>query len=401
MTKRLLLKTLRLMGADPVDVLIEGGRITRIAGEIPAQDGDTVEQCAGAIALPGLVDAHAHLDKTLWGMPWHPHAQGKSLQQMIDTERSLRHELDMDAARQSARQVTLALSKGTTAIRSHVDIDTDHGLKMFEGVAETRARFADVMQIEIVAFPQSGMMIRPGTVELMDQALRDGADIVGGLDPCGIDRDPKGQLDAIFGLAEKHGKPVDIHLHEAGELGAFSLDMILDRTQALAMQGKVTVSHAFCLGMNDTARVNAQLDRIAALGVSLATTAPASRPVPSVAACRERGIAICAGNDGIRDTWTPYGNACMLERAMLVGLRNNFRADVEVAWALDTCTTDGARVMELDGYGLEVGCRADLVLVEVPALSEAVTQRPARRLVISGGQIVARDGETLGPWQSA
>ena len=401
MTDRLLLKTLRLMGADPVDVLIDGGRITQIADEIPAQDGDTVEDCEGAIALPGLVDAHAHLDKTLWGMPWHPHAQGKSLQHMIDTERSLRHELDMDAARQSARQVTLALSKGTTAIRSHVDIDTDHGLKMFEGVAETRARFADVMQIEIVAFPQSGMMIRPGTVELMDQALRDGADIVGGLDPCGIDRDPKGQLDAVFGLAEKHGKPVDIHLHEAGELGAFSLDMILDRTQALSMQGKVTVSHAFCLGMNDTARVNAQLDRIATLGVSLATTAPASRPVPSVAACRERGIAICAGNDGIRDTWTPYGNACMLERAMLVGLRNNFRADVEVAWALDTCTTDGARVMELDGYGLEVGCRADLVLVEVPALSEAVTQRPARRLVISGGQIVARSGETLGPWQSA
>lgn len=401
MTDRLLLKTLRLMGADPVDVLIDGGRITQIADEIPAQDGDTVEHCEGAIALPGLVDAHAHLDKTLWGMPWHPHAQGKSLQKMIDTERSLRHELDMDAARQSARQVTLALSKGTTAIRSHVDIDTDHGLKMFEGVAETRARFADVMQNEIVAFPQSGMMIRPGTVELMDQALRDGADIVGGLDPCGIDRDPKGQLDAVFGLAEKHGKPVDIHLHEAGELGAFSLDMILDRTEALAMQGKVTVSHAFCLGMNDTARVNAQLDRIAALGVSLATTAPASRPVPSVAACRERGIAICAGNDGIRDTWTPYGNACMLERAMLVGLRNNFRADVEVAWALDTCTTDGARVMELDDYGLEVGCRADLVLVEVPALSEAVTQRPARRLVISGGQIVARGGEPLGPWQSA
>ena len=401
MPDRLLLKNLRLMGADPVDVLIEGGRISQIAAAIAPRTDDTVEHCEGALALPGLVDAHAHLDKTLWGMPWHPHAQGKSLQQMIDTERSLRHELDMDAARQSARQVTLALSKGTTAIRSHVDIDTDHGLKMFEGVAETRARFADVMQIEIVAFPQSGMMIRPGTVELMDQALRDGADIVGGLDPCGIDRDPKGQLDAVFGLAEKHGKPVDIHLHEAGELGAFSLDMILDRTEALAMQGKVTVSHAFCLGMNDTARVNAQLDRIAALVVSLATTAPASRPVPSVAACRERGIAICAGNDGIRDTWTPYGNACMLERAMLVGLRNNFRADTEIAWALDTCTTDGARVMGLNAYGLDVGSRADLVLVNVEALSEAVTLRPDRRLVISGGQVVARAGETLAAWQSA
>lgn len=401
MTKPLLLKNLRLMDAAKTDVLIDDGRIARIAAEITPPADALIKDCGGALALPGLVDAHAHLDKTLWGMPWHPHQQGKSLQQMIDTERHLRHELDMDAERQSSRQVALALSKGTTAIRSHVDIDTDHGLTLFEGVAATRDRYAEVMQIEIVAFPQSGMMIRPGTVELMDQALRDGAEIVGGLDPCGIDRDPKGQLDAVFGLAEKHGKQIDIHLHEPGEMGAFSLEMILDRTEALAMQGKVTVSHAFCLGMNDQARVAALLDRIAALDVSLATTAPASRPVPSVAACRERGIAICAGNDGIRDTWTPYGNACMLERAMLVGLRNNFRADVEVAWALDTCTTDGARVMGLEGYGLTEGSRADLVLVDVEAVSEAITLRPPRRLVISGGQIVARDGVTEATWQTA
>ncbi|MCX7565963.1 amidohydrolase family protein [Sulfitobacter sp. F26169L] len=401
MTKRLLLKNLRLMGDTSADIAIESGRFLQIAPSIAPQPDDIIEDCEGALALSGLIDGHTHLDKTLWGMDWHPHAQGKSLQQMIDTERALRHELDMDAKRQSARQVALSLSQGTTAIRSHVDIDTDHGLRLFEGVAETRAHYADVMQIEIVAFPQSGMMIREGTTELMDQALSDGADIVGGLDPCGIDRDPKGQLDAVFGLAEKHGKPVDIHLHEPGEMGAFSLDLILDRTEALAMQGKITVSHAFCLGMQDHARVSDLLDRIAALDVSLATTAPASRPVPSVAACRERGIPICAGNDGIRDTWTPYGNADMLERAMLVGLRNNFRADVEVTWALDTCTVDAARIMGLKDYGLEVGNRADLVLVDVGALSEAVTLRPARRLVISAGQIVARNGQTVSKWQAA
>ncbi|NKX42946.1 cytosine deaminase, partial [Rhodobacteraceae bacterium R_SAG2] len=122
MTKPLLLKNLRLMGADAADVLIEGGRIAQIAPKITPTGEVSVEDCGGALALPGLVDAHAHLDKTLWGMPWHPHHQGKSLQQMIDTERKLRHELDMDAERQSARQVALALSKGTTAIRSHVDI---------------------------------------------------------------------------------------------------------------------------------------------------------------------------------------------------------------------------------------------------------------------------------------
>lgn len=390
----ILIRNVRPLGGAPTDILIRGERIAAIRQGLHAP-GATVEDGGGAIAIPGLVEAHAHLDKTLWGMPWHRHERNKSLQDMIDTERRLRHELDMDPARQSARNVALCLSKGTTAIRSHVDIDTDHGLAMIEGVLATRERYRDLVEIETVAFPQSGMMIRPGTAELMDVALGMGADVVGGLDPCGIDKDPKGQLDAIFGLAEKHGKPIDIHLHEAGELGAFTLGLILDRTEALGMQGRVTVSHAFCLGRPDQAAVAAELDRIARAGVSLATTAPASRPVPAVAECRARGITICAGSDGVRDTWTPYGNADMLERAMLVGLRNNFRADDDVAIALEVCTSEGAKVMGLDGYGLVEGGRADLVLVDVEALSEAVTLRPPRRLVVSKGRVVARDGAAL------
>lgn len=387
-----LLRAVRPLGAAPVDIRIEGDRIAEIAADLTPAPDEPVEEGSNALLLPRLVDAHAHLDKTLLGMPWHPHAQDKSLTDMIETERRLRHILDMDPARQSARQVALALSKGTTGIRSHVDIDTEHGLSLLEGVMETQARYRDVMRIEIVAFPQSGLMTRPGTLELMDAAMSAGADLVGGLDPCGIDRDPKGQLDAIFALAERHGKPIDIHLHEAGELGAFSLEMILDRTEALGMQGNVTVSHAFCLGMENETRMNGLLERIAALDVSLATTAPPSRPVPSLRACRDRGILICAGSDGIRDTWTPYGNADMLERAMLVGLRNNLRADVEVGWALEACTDAGARAMGMDATSLGTGARADLVLVDCEAVSEAVAQRPPRKLVVSGGRVVARDG---------
>ncbi|WP_390955231.1 amidohydrolase family protein [Parasedimentitalea psychrophila] len=396
----MLIRNIRPMAGDSVDILIENGRIKRIASAIEAP-GVQVEDGCGAIAIPGLVEAHTHLDKTLWGMPWHRHEQGKTLGSMIANERSLRRDLDMDPARQSARHVAMTMAKGTTAIRSHVDIDTDHELAMFDGVVATRQRYLDVIDIEIVAFPQSGMMIRPGTEALMDTALANGADVVGGLDPCGIDRDPKGHLDAVFALAEKHGKPIDIHLHEPGEMGAFSLEMILERTESMAMQGRVTVSHAFCLGMPDQARVQGLMEWIARLDVSLATTAPPSRPVPSVAACRDLGIAICAGSDGIRDTWTPYGNGDMLERAMLVGLRNNFRADEEVGWALETCTTQGARVMGLDGYGLIEGGSADLVLIDGLGLSDIVALRPERRLVVSKGRIVARNGVVETEYQPA
>jgi cytosine/adenosine deaminase-related metal-dependent hydrolase len=273
-----------------------------------------------------------------------------------------------------------------------VDIDTDAGLRHLEGVHATRQELAGRVEIQTVAFPQSGLQVRPGTAELLDQALAQGADVLGGLDPSAIDRDPARSLDVLFGLADKHHKPVDIHLHEPGELGAFTLDLILDRVQALGMQGKVVISHAFCLGGVDAKRLDGLLRRLAALDVALLTTAPPSRPVPAVRACREAGVTIFGGNDGIRDTWTPYGSPDMLARAMLIGLRNDLRRDDEVEWAFDCVTAAAARACGFRDYGLAPGARADLVLVDASCIAQAVATRAPRRLVVSGGVVVARDG---------
>lgn len=389
----LLLKNVRPFGGGVTDILIRDGRIARIglgdAGTVAIEDG------GGAIAIPGLIEAHAHLDKSLWGMGWQVHQAGPTLEDKISTERRLRREWNIDPARQSARQVALAASHGTTAIRSHVDIDTDQKLWCFEGVSATRQRFRDMMDIEIVAFPQSGLMIRPGTLELMDEALANGADVVGGLDPCGIDRDPKGQLDAIFGLAQKHGKPIDIHLHEADDLGAFSMEMIIERTRALGMRGKVTISHAFCLGMAERARAASLTEQLAREDIAIATTAPASRAMPAAAEMRAAGVRLCAGSDGIRDTWGPYGNLDMLERALFIGLRNNFRHDADVEYALQICTQGGADVMALESYGLHEGAFADIVLIDAETVAEAVAARPKRKLVLKRGKPIARDGQAL------
>ncbi len=394
MADTLLLKNVRPMAGAETDVLIEKGRIARVA---PGQEvpGAAVEDGAGAIMLPGLVEAHTHLDKTLWGMPWVANSAGPRLIDKIDNERAVRVALGIDPARQSARQVVQSLRKGTTQIRTHVDVDTVVGLAGIEGLLATREHYAEAMDIELVAFPQSGLLVRPGTVALLEEAMRLGADVVGGLDPCGIDRDPKGHLDAVFGLATKFGKPVDIHLHEQALLGAFSMELIFERTRALGMQGQVTISHAFCLGDPDTAMVDALLDEIAALDIAIMTTGSASRPVPPVAKLAKRGIRTCAGSDGIRDSWGPYGNADMLERAMLIGLRNNFRRDEEVALALAVCTTGGAATMRTEGYGVAEGCKADLVLVDGETLAEAVVNHPERRLVVKRGRVVARQGEAL------
>jgi cytosine/creatinine deaminase len=391
MNGNLLIRNVRLPGRGICDVQVGEGRIRgfgrqNVPGDWPVLEG------AGELLLPGLVEAHTHLDKSLLGMGWHAHSAGPRLIDKIENERRLKKSLPIDARRQSARQVVQSLRMGTTHIRAHVDVDTETGLTGIEGVLATRATYCDAIDIEIVAFPQSGLLIRDGTTALMDRALAIGADVVGGIDPSAIDRDPKGHLDAVFGLAQKFGRPVDIHLHEPGELGGFSVELIIERTRALGMKGRVTISHAFCLGMADRDYASALIDGMARDGIAVMSTGAPSRPVPPLRQCIEAGVVVCAGSDGIRDTWSPYGNADMLERAMLLGLRNNFRKDEEVELALQACTTGGAKVMRLEGYGLDVGCAADLLLVPAETPTDAVVSRPGKRTVVKRGRIVVRDG---------
>lgn len=395
MGSTLLIRDVRILAGAATDVLIENGRIARIAKGVTAPAGVATEEGRGEILLPGLVEAHTHLDKSLWGQPWYKNEVGPKLLDKIDNERMNKRRLGIDPYRQSARQTVQSSLMGSTHIRSHVDVDTDHGMWGIEGVMKMRADYRAIMDVEIVAFPQSGLLRRPGTLELMEQAMKLGSEVVGGLDPCAIDRDPKGHLDAIFALSQKHGRPLDIHLHEPGEMGAFSMDLICERTRALGLKGKVTISHAFCLGSPDRDLVDPLIAQLAELDIAIMTTGPASRPAPPVKRLVDAGVRVCSGSDGIRDTWGPYGNADMLERAMFVGLRNNFRRDDELAMALDVCTTHGARVMKLEGYGVAEGCKADLVIVPGETVAEAIVTRSPNRRVIKAGKVVARDGVSI------
>lgn len=388
----LLIRDARPMGAESADILIRGGRIETIGPGLSAE-GVPVEKAHGRIALPGLVDAHTHLDKTLMGLPWYRNEGRTDLQAMIDNEREVRRARDIDFHVQSMRHALALVANGATLIRSHVDIDSDHGLAMIEGVLRTREALREVVEIEIVAFPQSGLLVRPGTLELMDEALRQGADLVGGLDPAGIDRDPKGHLDAVFGLAQRHGRPLDIHLHEPGELGAFSTELILERTRAAGMQGRVAISHAFCLGMPDRTRAGRLIEGIAALDIAIMTVGSPSREVPAVTELRAAGIRMGGGSDGVQDSWSPLARPDPLDRARIIALRNNLRGDAEIGQALDLCAAGGAEAMGRARPALAPGQPGDLVLVEGEAVAHAVVMAAPRALVVKAGRVTARNGK--------
>jgi cytosine/adenosine deaminase-related metal-dependent hydrolase len=375
-----------------VDVSIADGRIAAIGPDLPREPGVTLEDGAGALLLPGFVEGHTHLDKTLWGMRWYRNEVGPKLTDRIENERRYRAQSGHDAAAQSLALARAFLQAGTTRLRTHVDIDTDAGLRHLEGVLATREALRGVLDMQIVAFPQSGLLGRPGTDTLLADALQAGADVLGALDPALIDRDPVASLNLTFELAQRHGKPIDIHLHEPGELGAFTLGLLLDRVEALGMQGRVVVSHAFCLGALPEPERDALLARLADSRVALLTTAPSSTPVPPLKACLQHGVTLFGGNDGIRDTWTPYGSPDMLERAMQIAARYGLRRDDDLALAFDCVSTTAAHACGFDDYGLQPGARADLVLLDADTLAHAMVARPPRKLVMSNGRVVARNG---------
>ncbi|WP_421505601.1 amidohydrolase family protein [Brucella pseudogrignonensis] len=387
----LLLRNIRPMAGERCDMLIRDGKIAGF-GQLEGEAGMAVEDGEGAIVAPGLIDAHTHLDKTTWGMPWHVNNRAAILRERIDFERDNRLEIGIDPHRQSMRHAIGLAAHGGTHIRSHVDIDPTHGLSLVEGVWETREKLKDIIDIEIVAFPQSGLMVMPGTKDLLDEALRQGCEVLGGIDPCGIDRDPKGQLDILFALATKHGVPIDIHLHETGDLGAFTMELIFERIRAHGMQGKVAISHAFALGMNDYLRVGQLIEQIALLDVAILTTGAPSATVPSIRRLKEAGVRIGGGCDGIRDTWGPWGQPDMLDRARIIGMKNGLRSDDDLEHLLHIVSQGGADVMGLKNYGLTVGCNADFTLLTGETLAHAVVDVAPRPLVVKNGRVSARNG---------
>lgn len=394
-----LIRGTRRWGHDGVtDVRVRDGVIAELGTGLAAASGTEVIDANGCLMLPGLVDAHAHLDKTLWGTPWHAHQAGPMLWDKINNERQVLAQMGLSPAVQSARIVRHMLARGTTHCRTHVDIGPDIGLKHFHGVMAMREAHREWIDLQVVAFPQTGVMVRPGTLDLLEQAVREGAEVLGGLDPMGIDHDPKGQLDGLFAIAGRHGCELDIHLHDAGALGAATLEMIAQRTKALGLKGRVALSHAFCLGQVDAPRLEQLVALLLDNDIAVMSHAPSGPTLfPPLRLLAERGVRLFTGSDGVRDTWSPLNNGDMLERAYLIAYRSGFRDDPGIELALRMATFGSAQVMGLKGYGLNLGCVADLLLVEAETAAEAVCFHPARQWVMKRGKMVARGGRCLLP----
>lgn len=402
-----LIQDVRPWGGAPSDVTLRDGLVAAVApaGAGVVAPGATVIDGARRLLLPSFTDTHVHLDSTRIGLPFRPHsAQPGGLWNLIDNDRQNWRDAELPVAERAALTLGRAIEHGMTRARAFAQVDADCGLERLEGVVAAREAHRDRADVQIVAFPQAGILLEPGVPDLLDAALRSGADAIGGLDPCGLDRDPVRHLDVVFGLAEKHGVPIDIHLHEGGTLGAFTIDLILERVAALGMRGQVTISHAFALADLDAHAAAATAAALAEHDVAVATIAPGGNRVLPIATLAEHGVRIGLGQDGQRDYWSPYGNTDMLDRTWQLAFTRNLRLDELIEHCVAIATVGGASLIDpaatrLTGAGhrpgLAVGDPAELVLVPGETVTSAVMDRPAGRTTIHAGRVVAHDGSLV------
>ncbi|WP_130618294.1 amidohydrolase family protein [Dyella amyloliquefaciens] len=372
---------------------VKDGRFSEVGLDDLATASHEVVDLGGRLVMPGFVDGHIHLDKSFVGDVWRPHVEAQSLRERLAAEKALLARSRPMAERADAL-IAQAAAFGTVAMRCHVDVDATTGLSHLHAVMEARSKWRDSIEIEIVAFPQAGVMSCPGTADILDAAMREGATVIGGIDPTTFDGDADGQLDVVFGIAGKHASKVDIHLHEPGLQGIDQLQRIAERTRVLGMNGRVAVSHAYALGEVPMDVVDRIAPVLADAGVAIMTNAPGDRPFPPVLRLRDAGVHVFAGNDNIRDAWWPYGNGDMLQRANLIGYRSGFYTDEDLLVAFDMATEAGAKVLGKRDYGLHPGNEASFLVIDAPNGAAAVAGVPNDRTIVRRGEFW-KNGDAL------
>ncbi|QMU96127.1 amidohydrolase family protein [Microbacterium esteraromaticum] len=395
----MIIRNVRPWGGAASDVEVAEARISRIRPHDAAAalaPGDVDGR--GRLLLPSFSDVHVHLDSSRIGLPFRPHTGAPGVWGMMMNDRRNWRDTDVPHAEIVANTLEKMIVHGTTRVRSYAQVDVDCRLEKFESVLAAKERFADRVDLQIMTFPQAGILREEGTVEYLEESLRLGADVMGGIDPCQLDRDPVKHLDIVFALAEKYQVEVDIHLHEPAALGVFSTELVIERTRALGMQGKVTMSHAYDLGGVDAATTRRLIDEFAELDIAMASVAPAAPHQLPLADLVAAGVRFGLGEDGQRDYWSPYGNGDMLDRTWQLAFTNGYRRDELIEMSLAVATVGGASIMDhavprlagiADRPGTAIGDRADLLIVDGETPTSAVMDRGGDRTVLHDGVVVA------------
>lgn len=369
----LVLRNARLSGQAALqDIGITDGCIAAI-GCIVAGAGRQEEAIGGRLVLPGFVDTHVHLDKSC--LLCRCGNAGGGLKGAIAAVAQLKRDYTVeDVYARGARTIEMAIAKGTMHMRTHVEVDPRAGLRSFEAMKRLRQDYAFALDLSICVFPQEGLTNDPGTEELLEQALVEGADLLGGCPY--TDSNPSGQMDRLFAMAVRHDVDLDFHLDFDLDPSWTHLDEICARTEKAGWQGRVAVGHATKLAAMDEATFERQAARVVKAGVAV-TALPSTdlylngreagfhavRGVAPVHLLKKRGISASIASNNILNPFTPFGDCSLLRMANLYANLMHLGPE-SFAACLDLVSGDAARLMRIEDYGLAIGAKADIIVMD-------------------------------------
>ena len=343
--------------------------------------------CEGRLLLPSLRESHIHIDKTYFGGPWRSCAKGKDFLGKLEEEKSLLPELLRMMPERTQKLVELLLSNGHTHIQAQCNVDPIIGTQNYRRVKEVLETYTDKLTYQLVAFPQHGLL-RSNSLPHMRRALEEGADVVGGLDPCLLDKDVNRSLTATFQLAVEYDRPVDIHLNEQNSLGLYTLNRICDMTEKYAWQGRVSINSALALSDIDSNSLQAIVQRMAKLGIAVSTSCILDRPIP-IPYLDQAGVRVALGHDSIFDHFSCFGTGDTIEK--LCSVATCFKMSDEISLGqLMKFATGG--ITPLDATGKRcwpaIGDTASFLLTKASSSAELIARRkPIVALYFQGRRV--------------
>jgi len=389
-------------GAPPTDIAIDGGKVVAIAAGL----GDAREciDARGRAVVPGFLEPHIHLEKALLEGR-RPNVSG-TLAEAIRVTSELKAQFTREDALERARQtLEMTIAQGTVALRGQPDVDPIQGLLGVETLLELRQSYSDLVDLQIVAFPQEGIFKAPTVRNLLIEAMRMGADVSGG---CPYNEeswdDARRHVDIVFDIAEQFSRDVDFHADfadDASDPRFAAAAYIAQKTIERGFEGRVSLGHVTSLGALTAEEARPIIEQLARARISIVTL-PATdlylgarkdpvnprRALTPVKLLRQAGVNVAYSSNNIRNAFTPFGKGDPLQIGSLLAHVAQLGSPDDQAFVLAMATTNAARAMGIsDRYGLEVGKQADLVVLDTERVADALLDIPARLWVIKRGRI--------------
>ena len=401
----LLIKNAKIYGkTDLVDIACDGGKIVEISPGIKGEFKEVID-AEGNFVSSAFIDPHIHLDKVLVVDTVRPNISG-TLKEAIEIlwEKKRNYTIE-DIVERAGKVIQWEVANGVTHIRTHVDVDTIGGLKPLEGLLATREKYKELLDLQIVAFPQEGIIQDPGTEELLYKAMEMGADVVGGMPHNEMtDDDSKRHIEILFEIAKKFDAPIDSHTDENDDPYSRTLEYLAAKTIKEGYEGRVTADHTCALSSYNEVHAAKVISLVKKADITMESnpvtnivlegrfdTYPKRRGLTRIKELLQEGVNVTFGQDCIKDTFYPFGKGDILEVANIFAHVAQLTLPQEIDAIYHMMTDGAAKMLGIsDRYGLEKGKDADIVILMASSFYEAL-RVGADRITIKKGKIVARN----------